>query len=334
MVLDSRLLTLDSPAFDVICAGIVVADHLCVPIDHVPEAGELVMAERLTLEIGGCASNAAVALAKMGVASAVCGCVGSDVFGRFVIETLKVRGVDAGGIRVVPDADTSQTLIVNVQGQDRRFIHCFGANALFNSDDIRPELVSRARALYVGGYLLMPALEQDSLARVFQLARQQGVTTVLDVAVPGRLGIGQGHLMTQLSRLLPYTDVFLPNEDEARLITGRADPLEQAEAFRDAGVGTAVITLGGAGSVLAAPGIRLRAGVFPVQFVDGSGGGDAFDAGYICGLLRGCDARGCLELASALGASCVRAVGTTPGVFTHEQCAAFLQQHQLPITPA
>ena len=319
-------------SFDVVCAGIVVADHLCVPIQHVPEAGELVMTDGMTLEIGGCASNAAVDLAKMEVACTVCGCVGGDVFGRFVVDTLKARRVDTSGVRVVGDADTSQTLIVNVTGQDRRFIHCFGANAKFTAADIRPELVAAAKVLYVGGYLLMPTLEQAALAEVFRAARERGVVTVLDVAVPGRLGAGRGNLLGELEKLLPHTDVFLPNEDEARLLTGRTDPLAQALNFRDAGVRTAVITMGGNGSVLVGPGVRLRAGTFPVKYVDGSGGGDAFDAGFICGLLRGLDPRGCLELASALGASCVRAVGTTPGVFTRAECEAFLKEHRLAIS--
>jgi sugar/nucleoside kinase (ribokinase family) len=319
------------PSFDVVCAGIVVADHLCVPIDRVPDAGELVMTDGMTLEIGGCASNAAVDLAKMEVACTVCGCVGGDAFGRFVVDTLKARHVDTAGVRVVADADTSQTLIVNVAGQDRRFIHCFGANAKFTAADIRPELVAAAKVLYVGGYMLMPALEQAALADVFRAARARGVKTVLDVAVPGRLGAAQGHLLRELTELLPHTDVFLPNEDEGRLITGRADPLEQAGVFRDAGADTVVITMGGNGSLLVGPSVRLRAGTFSIPYVDGSGGGDAFDAGYICGLLRGYDARGCLELASALGASCVRAIGTTPGVFTRAECEAFLKEHRLTI---
>jgi sugar/nucleoside kinase (ribokinase family) len=317
---------------DVTCAGVVVADHLCVPIHHVPDPGELVMTDQLLLEIGGCASNAAVDLAKMEVSCAVCGCVGPDVFGRFIIDTLKAHRVDTSGIRITTDADTSQTMIVNVHGQDRRFIHCFGANARFGSNDIRPELVSQARVLYVGGYLLLPSLDQESLADVFQDARRRGVATVLDVAVPGRLDTGQSHLLRQLDRVLQYTDVFLPNEDEARLISGRDDPLDQAETFRDAGAGTVVITRGGSGAVLVAPGIRLRAGAFSVPCVDGSGGGDAFDAGYICGMLRGYHPAGCLEIASALGASCVRSVGTTPGVFTRSECAAFLQENRLEIT--
>ena len=61
---------------DVLCAGIIVADHVCTPISHVPAAGELVMAEGMLLTIGGCAANAAVDLAKMEVQCAVVGRVG------------------------------------------------------------------------------------------------------------------------------------------------------------------------------------------------------------------------------------------------------------------
>ena len=72
--------------------------------------------------------------------------------------------------------------------------------------------------------------------------------------------------------------------------------------------------------------------MFQVPFVDGSGGGDAFDAGFIHGLLHRQSPRECLRLASALGASCVRAVGTTLGVFTHKECSDFLAQNTLAIS--
>src|SRR5207247_4197262 len=116
---------------DVLCAGIVVADHVCTPISHMPAAGELVLADRLLLAIGGCAANVAVDLTKMGVKARVVGRVGDDAFGRAVAEMLRQEGADVGGLQISADADTSQTLIVNVAGEDRRFIHTFGANALF-----------------------------------------------------------------------------------------------------------------------------------------------------------------------------------------------------------
>ncbi len=315
-----------SERVDVLCAGIIVADHVSMPIPRLPDPGEVVMAERLLLTIGGCAANAAVDLVKMGVRAAVVGRVGGDVFGRVVADMLREHGVDVSAVQVTAGADTSQTLIVNVAGQDRRFIHTFGANAQFRAADIPLDRVKQARALYLGGYLLMPGLRQDELVPVFQAAREAGVKTVLDVVTPG-----PADYLPRLEKLLPYVDVFLPNNHEAQLITGEADPVRQAEFFHRLGVGTAVVTLGGDGAVLVSDAARLRAGVYPVSFVDGSGGGDAFDAGYLYGLLHGLSPEDCLRVASALGASCVRAVGTTPGVFTRPECEAFLREHALRI---
>src|SRR5207244_411278 len=118
---------------------------------------------------------------------------------------------------------------------------------------------------------------------------------------------------------------------EAELITGEQDPVRQAEFFHGLGAGTAVVTLGASGAALVNDRVRLRAGVYTVPYVDASGGGDAFDAGYIYGLLHGLDAADCLRVASALGASCVRAVGTTTGVFTRAECEAFLRKNTLRI---
>lgn len=311
---------------EVLCGGIVVADHVCTPIPHVPAAGELVMAERMLLTVGGCAANAAVDLSKMGVRTAVVGRVGGDVFGRVIADLLKEHGVDVACLRVSPGSDTSQTLIVNVKDQDRRFIHTFGANADFTAADLPVELLPRVKILYVGGYLLMPGMRQEDLVPVFQKARQHGVKTVLDVAVPG-----PGEYLSRLDKLLPHVDVFLPNTDEAHIICGEKDPYKQAEFFQKCGVHTAVVTLGGDGAVLVREGLHLKVGVFPMPYVDGSGGGDAFDAGFIYGLLRGLDADGCLQVASALGASCVRAIGTTPGVFTRDECESFLSEHSLAV---
>ena len=238
---------------DVLCAGIIVADHVCAPISHLPAAGELVMAERLILTIGGCAANAAVDLTKMGVRAAVVGRVGSDIFGRVVTDMLHEQGVDISAVRVSNGFDTSQTLIVNVTGQDRRFIHTFGANAEFSAADIPLERVQHCRVLYLGGYLLTANVRQDELAAVFAAAHQAGAKTVLDVGVPE-----PGEYLSRLERLLPHVDVFLPNHHEAEQITGERDPLRQAEAFHRLGAGTAVITMGADGAVLVSDTVRWR----------------------------------------------------------------------------
>lgn len=311
---------------DVLCAGIIVADHVSSPISHLPAAGELVMADRLLLTIGGCAANAAVDLVKMRLRAAVVGRVGGDVFGRVVTDMLRDEGVDVSAVAVSPDLVTSQTLILNVAGEDRRFVHTFGANAAFRAADIPLDQVSRCRALYLGGYLVMPGVVQEELIPVFTAARKAGARTILDVVVPG-----PGEYLSRLERILPLVDVFLPNNHEAELMTGEKDPVRQAEVFRKLGAGTTVITLGAEGAVLVGDSCRFRAGVYSVPLVDASGGGDAFDAGFIYGLLHNLQPEDCLRVASALGASCVRAIGTTPGVFTKSECEMFLGEHTLRI---
>src|SRR5579872_7281069 len=98
---------------DVLCAGIIVADHVSSPIAHLPAAGELVLADQLLLTIGGCAANVAVDLVKLGRLASVVGCVGDDVFGRVVADMLAGFQVDVSGLQVKSGHATSQTLIVN-----------------------------------------------------------------------------------------------------------------------------------------------------------------------------------------------------------------------------
>src|SRR5437763_10118597 len=109
-------------------------------------------ADHVPLTIGGLAANAAVDLVKMEVSAAVVGRVGGDVFGRVVADMLRGHGVNVSALKTSPGADTSQTLIVNVAGQDRRFIHTFGANGEFRAADIPPEQVAACKILYLGGY--------------------------------------------------------------------------------------------------------------------------------------------------------------------------------------
>jgi sugar/nucleoside kinase (ribokinase family) len=310
---------------EVLCAGIVVADHVSSPITHLPAPGELVLADQLVLTIGGCAANVAVDLIKLGISAGVVGCVGDDEFGRVVVELLRERRVDVASLVAKTGMDTSQTLIVNVQGQDRRFIHTFGANAAFSAADI-PVDVPGCKVLYLGGYLLMERVKPKELASVFSRARAKGIRTVLDVVTPG-----PADYLPRLKELLPEVDLFVPNDHEGLLITGLQDPLAQAETFQGIGARTTIVTMGDRGAILVTDGLRLRANSYQMPFVDGTGGGDAFAAGYIAAILNGLGAEESLRMASAVGASCVRAIGTTSGVFTAEECANFLRDNTLKI---
>jgi len=311
---------------DCLCAGIIVADHVCEPIERLPKSGELVLTEGTTITIGGCAANVSVDLAKLGCRVKFSGVVGSDALGDFSIKFLQNAGVETDLLTVSTERPTSASLIIPVRGDDRRFIHSTAANDLYSPAEIDRELLKSCRVLYLGGYCITDTWPVEEVVQLFREAQSFGTLTVLDVVIPKA-----GNFWERLAPVLRYTDAFLPNNDEGEAITGIAEPLEQARRFRAAGAKEVVITCGDDGLVaLAAE--TTRAGRFEVEFVDGTGSGDAFSAGYILGLLEDCPLRERLAMGSALGASCVQALGATTGVFNREALTNFLSENELPFS--
>jgi len=311
----------------VLCAGIIVLDHGCSPIEHFPAEGELIATGGMALTLGGCAANVGVDLTKMGVHSKILGKIGDDEFGQLILQKLKLTGADISKIIKQANAPTSQTLVINVTGQDRRFIHLIGANEGFANSDFQKNDIEGCKVVYLGGYLLMDKLSPVHVAEIFRTAQMNGAKTVLDVVTPGA-----GDHISKLKPILPFVDVFLPNDAEAKLISGIEKPIEQAKYFKSLGVKTSIITLGNQGTILLTDQGCYKADIFKINYHDGSGSGDAFTAGYISGILENKSEIECLEIGSALGASCVRSQGTTEGVFNKEECLQFLAENKLIIT--
>lgn len=314
---------------DVICLGILVADIFAEPIPAIPAPGQLGLTDRFLLGAGGCASNTAACLNRLGRKVKVLGKVGTDLFGGFVLDDLRRLGVDCSSVAFSKTHPTSGTVIVNVTGEDRRYIHCVGANADFSFADIDCSVLDGARVLHVGGYMVMPKFGAEDLTQLFRAARQRSVKTVLDVVTPPGLVMSR----RQLESMLAYTDVFLPNDDEAEAMTGLKDPVAQASFLSNLNPACdVVITLGARGAVACRGSEIIQAGTYSVQSIDESGAGDAFAAGFITGLLEDWPLEKTLSFASAVGASCTSALGCTAGVFTFDEAIAFMARQPLKIT--
>lgn len=313
-------------SYDCLCAGIIVADYICRPIAAWPPPGHLVLTENLEFAIGGCAANVAVDLRKLKLRVALSAELGRDGVGSLISDMLSQSGVDCNQITYSNRLPTSGTMIVNVRGEDRRFIHCIGASAEYDGSALTDELLRRTKILYIGGYCLMKSLTPERVANVFERARKLGVITALDVVLPE-----QGDFWSQLHPVLPFTDYFFPNNDEAARITGLQMPEEQAEKFVAAGCRAAIVTCGGEGTLLRNDKGLWRMGVHPVEAVDSTGTGDAFVAGFLYALKQQHPPLKCLEYGAAMGASCVQSLGASTGVFTAEELERFVAGHPLSV---
>jgi sugar/nucleoside kinase (ribokinase family) len=316
------------PVMTCICSGILFADIACWPISHIPSEGELIPTEKIELNLGGCASNVAMDLARLGVDVTLSGCVGDDALSDFIVRAVSHPKIDAALMQRSAGRCPGTAMHINVQGQDRRFICTTGANDdyVFNSElfhlikGTKPE----PKVFYLGGFFMLRALETQRTVEFLKTLRQNGWTTLVNVVLYGNRPYWE-----TIKPLLPYTDIFLPNEHEGEKITGEQNPFGQAKKFLDAGVGAAIITRGESGTLYCSAKEQFRAGVYPTDYVSGAGAGDAFDAGVIAALLAGHDHRTAVCWGSALGASCVREVSTTGGVFNRTELLEFLDRHEL-----
>lgn len=294
---------------EIVVLGNFVVDIIGKPIDRLPERGRLTMIDTLETHVGGNGPNTSGALGRLGASVAVVGCVGADLYGRFLTEQLEEWGVDTRP--VVRDAATATALtLVAVDGSgERSFIHHLGANAAFSPADVDWSLLGAVRHVHLASYFILPGFAGRAAAAFLAEARRRGATTSLDVCWDRT-----GSWMELLRPCLPYIDFLMPSEDEAQQLTGHTEPLAIVRSLQEAGARTVVLKLGEQGCLYAGEEGVYRIPALKVAVRETTGAGDCFIAGFLFGRMRGWDLERTLRFANACGARAVRAVGGVTGM--------------------
>ncbi len=305
----------------VACLGILVADVVGKPIDGIPERGRLQFVEQMELHSGGCAANTAMALAKIGIETAILGKIGDDGFGDFLEREMKHCGVQTGGLVRARTGTTSATMVMVAADGERTFLHHVGVNATFKEEDFPLARLAGTPFLNVAGCFLMPGFDGEPTARLLRRVKAEtSATVVLDTAWDPT-----GQWMKTLAPVLPFVDYFLPSYEEAVELSGQTDPEEIARVFLAYGIGVVGIKLGEKGAYIRPKdGNGFYVPSYTVSVADALGAGDCFVAGFLTGLVQGWDLERTARFACATGAHCVTALGATTGIRPLEEIEAFM----------
>ena len=304
----------------------VVAGHICLDIiptfygDVAIEPGKLVRTGPAALSTGGAVSNTGRALARLGVATRLMGKVGDDLFGRAVLDLV---GEHAEGMVVTPGESTSYTVVINLSGKDRTFLHAPGCNDTFVATDVPAAALAGARLFHFGYPTLMARMfenEGEELVSLMKLAKGLGVVTSLDMSLPDADSPGgRADWKRILERALPFVDIFLPSHDELSFMLGALDPERLALECLDMGAKTAGVKLGSAGIYVRTAVEEVRMPALSVEVRGTTGAGDATIAGFLVGFLRGQDLVTCARWAVTMGALCCEHADATSGHPTMEE---------------
>lgn len=255
---------------DILVLGSLNMDLVAVS-SHLPRRGETLLGRQFLMNPGGKGANQAFAAARLGGSVAMLGRVGTDDYGRRMLENLQGSGCDVSGVAAVSGA-SGVALILTAEDAENMIVVVPGANERFAPDGLIGE-----EARFAGARFLLLQLETPiaTVTAAAMAAKKAGATVILDPApaVP-----------TLPSELLRHVDILTPNESEACLLLGRKpaqlhagdfDPI--VDALQALGVQQVILKLGAQGCYLAEGDTRVHVPAPEVAVVDTTAAGDAFN---------------------------------------------------------
>jgi len=295
-----------------------------VSVEHLPAPGETVLGRNFQMIPGGKGANQAVAAAKLGgnsVAVRMIGRVGYDVFADHLKASLSAAGVDVRAVHATKSAATGVALISVDRGGQNSIVVASGANHELAAAD-----VEAMRPVFQGARLALFQLETPlpTVAAALQLAREEGLTTILDPAPAQALP----------EPLLQHVDILTPNESEALRLLGRpparilpADAAEMAASLRRRGPKTVIVKLGEQGCYLDSGAVQSHVPGFTVAVQDTTAAGDTFNAALAVALAEGAALEHALRFANAAAAISVTRPGAQTSAPLRREVDDFLLSH-------
>ena len=258
--------------------------------------------------MAGAEMNFCTGCARLGIASGLITRIGNDPFGEFTLRQLRSENIDCSHVSL--DAERSSPLIFKERQPDGSFRVFYRrdntAGKIIECNRSMQTYVRRAQAfLYTG---IFPALSSDNnrgLLTLLQAAKAGGTLRIFDPNIRMKLLQTPQRARRLLRPLIGHADLVLLGEEEARILLGSLSLERWFQCLAAMGVKHAVIKQQEQGATSMVDGSRYNTPAFAAEVVDTCGAGDAFNAGYVCGVLRKLKPRDCLRLGAFCGARAV-----------------------------
>ena len=278
----------------VFVVGNISLDLILGGIDDFPEWGVEVLVPGYVMRPGGAGSNAALALADLGVETFIVGTIGRDETGEEIQNAFRRRKLRTDFLFVESDFQTGLSVALTHRvTRERSFFTELGAQSALSLEHLERAFhgVEDGDFVLLGGYFLSPGIRRKELtALLSELKERKRVTLLLDTGWPTEGWTEE--VRVEIRRLLSCFDYFLPNEKE---ITGLVDSVEEVFGFFS---GILVVKEGKEGCHFYTPFESFSRATIPVEVKDTIGAGDYFNAGLIWALRQGYDIKEALFMAN------------------------------------
>jgi sugar/nucleoside kinase (ribokinase family) len=297
----------------ILCAGIAVQD-IVMRVERFPAPGAKVSASEFITTGGGCAANAALAVARLNGRAAFAGPLGgkNDAVSERILAELAAEGVDCSGVARVDGGTASVSLILlDAQGEKtiatRRGV---GLGQTLPQDADR--LVAHVDAVLVDNRF------PDFVAAVCRAAQARKIPIVIDLDLAT-----EPH-----DALLKFGTYVIASSEALRATTGLAEPAAALARLAENVPGFVAVTDGPNGVYWLEKGALRHMPAFAVTAIDTLGAGDAFHGAFTLALAEGLNLVGALRFASAAAALKCTHFGGAAGSPKRVEVEAFLKRQK------
>lgn len=291
--------------FDVVGFGALNVDTL-LKVDKLAGAEEESFISDYAEACGGSAANTIVGLARLGCKVGFIGKVADDHEGKLQLCCFKEEGVDTGGITVEEKGRSGAVLgFVDKKGARALYVNT-GVNGLIEPREIRWEYVSQTKYLHLSSFI------GDKSFRTQKKLLSSLPNTIRISFDPGSVYAQRG--FAAIEPMIQNSYVFMPNAGELEMLTGETDYRKGADFILGLGVKIVAVKLGDKGCYVTDGQEKHIVEAFKVKVVDTTGAGDAFNAGFLYGLLNDKNLAECGRLGNFVASKCVMAMGARAGL--------------------
>ena len=291
--------------FDVIGFGALNVDTI-LKVDKIVGAEEESFIRDYTEACGGSAANTMVGLARLGCKVGFIGKVADDHEGQMQLDCFKTEGVDTDGIIRSPKGKSGVCLgFVDKKGARALYINP-GVNDSIEFRELQPAYISQTQILHLSSFVGEKSFRSQKKLMSFL---PDSVKISFD---PGAIYAQRG--FASIEPIIQNSFVMMPNSLELEIITGESDIPKGAELLIGMGVKIVAVKLGAKGCYVTNGQEKRIIEPFKVRAVDTIGAGDAFNAGFLYGLLNDQTLFECGRLGNFVASRSVMKMGARAGL--------------------
>ena len=228
---------------------------------------------------GGAPCNVLALLNKMGKKTAFIGKVGKDQFGTLLKETITEAGIDASGLVIDPEVNTTLAFVHTFPDGDREFSFYRnpGADMMLRPEEVNTELIAQTKIFHFGTLSMTHDTVREATKKALAAAKENGCLISFDPNLRPPLWSSLDLAKEQMEYGFAQCDILKISDNEIQFVSGKEDYDEGIAYLQEKyHIPLILLTMGKEGSRAYYKGMRVERPGFTVKAIETTGAGDTF----------------------------------------------------------